>query len=70
MTELDIHNAYRSWRNTIVKDCNSCGKSIRSIDALYEQLFPEHDYYVRQKRKQVLKQIWKENTNEICRRKR
>ena len=36
MTELEIHNAYKSWRNTIIKDCNACQKTIESMDRLYE----------------------------------
>jgi hypothetical protein len=70
MSELDIHNAYKSWRNTIIKDCNACSKTIQSIDNQYEQLFPEHEKYIRQKRKDIMREIRKEYADEICGRKR
>ena len=67
MTEFDIHNAYKSWRNTVMLDCNACHKTIESTDALYEELFPVHEVHVRQKRKDVLNTIWKENAHDFCR---
>lgn len=70
MTELDIHNAYKSWRNSVVIDCNASRKTIRATDAMYEKLFPAHEKYIRQKRKVVLNEIRKENSDEIRRRKR
>ena len=70
ITELEIYNAYKSWRNTVVKDCNACSKSIASIDRLYAELFPEHEVYVRPMRKDVLKDIGKESKDEVRRRKR
>ena len=67
MTELDIHNAYKSWRNSIVKDCNACYKTIKSTDYLYESLFPIHENYVRPKRNELLNEIWKENFDAVFR---
>ena len=70
MTELDIHNAYMSWRNALMKDCNACTKTIRSMDALYEELFPVHEEYVKRKRQDIIDEIRKENADEIRRCKR
>lgn len=70
LTELEIHNAYKSWRNSVTKDCNACKRTIRSTDRLYEELFPEHEQHVRQTRQEILKEIRKEYKDDICRRAR
>lgn len=36
----EIQNAYKSWRQCIIKDC-SCVRSVLNLDALYEELFGE-----------------------------
>ena len=36
----EIQNAYKSWRQCIIKDC-SCTRSVLNLDALYEELFRE-----------------------------
>lgn len=38
LSEPDILNAYKSWRQAILHDC-SCKKSIANLDKLYEELF-------------------------------
>lgn len=38
LTEEEVLNSYMSWRQSITKDC-SCYRSVKNLDALYEQLF-------------------------------
>lgn len=38
MTEAEVLNAYKSWRQSILRDC-SCTKSVDNLDRLYEELF-------------------------------
>lgn len=40
MSEADILDAYLSWRNSLIKDCNACSRAIRNMDRLYKRLFP------------------------------
>lgn len=54
MTENDIHNCYMSWRNALIKDCNTCYKTIQSIDALYKELFPIREPTEKLKRSEII----------------
>ena len=36
----EIQNAYKSWRQCIIRDC-SCTRSVLNLDALYGELFGE-----------------------------
>lgn len=60
MTEFDIHNCYKSWRNGLMKDCNRCGRTIREMDKLYERLFPEHEEHRKMTREEIIRQAYKE----------
>lgn len=42
MTEAEIYNTYQSWRGALATDYNSCSRTLKSMDALYDSLFPEH----------------------------
>ena len=57
--EFDVHNAYKSWRNGVIKDCNACCKTIRNMDRLYENLFPEHEVYCRFGRERIIYNIYR-----------
>ncbi len=59
MTEGEIWNCYHSWRGTVVKDHNACFHSLRNMDSLYKQLFPEHKEYKKRGRKEIANEIWK-----------
>lgn len=59
MTELEIWNCYQSWRGTLVKEHNACYRTLKSMDALYKSLFPEHEEYKRIGRKEVFKEVYK-----------
>jgi len=66
MTELDIHNCYKSWKNSITKDCNRCSKSIANMDRLYDTLFPNKELYSKKSRSEYINNIFnKEYGNEI-----
>ena len=54
MSEFDIHNCYLSWRNSVIKDCNSCKRTIESLDNLYNELFPEHETYYKFTRTELI----------------
>lgn len=60
MTEYDIHTCYKSWRNSVVKDCNRCDRTIRSLDALYDRLFPEHEGLAKLPRSRLIADAFKE----------
>ena len=40
ISEVEVLNAYKSWRQSILKDCN-CTRSVENLDRLYEELFGE-----------------------------
>lgn len=59
MSEFDIFNAYKSWRNTIVRECNACRKTIQSVDGLYSGLFRRHEELGRYKREQIIQDLYR-----------
>lgn len=56
----DIYNCYKSWRNSVRKDCNSCKRTIQVLDTLYKQLFPQHEIYTRPSREKLIRSILKD----------
>lgn len=40
LTIPEIECCYKSWRNSILKDCNCANTSIKALDDLYNTLFP------------------------------
>lgn len=58
MTELQIRNCYMSWRNTVVKDCNACARTIKALDDLYDSLFPEREVYKKKTRTEVINEAF------------
>ena len=55
----DVLNCYRSWRGTMIREHNHCHKTILNMDALFKKLFPDCGTYIRKKRSEVAKEIWK-----------
>ena len=39
LTDEDAQNAYKSWRNSLIKDCKQSKRSIRNMDRLFDSLF-------------------------------
>lgn len=65
MSELDIRNNYKSWRKNIIKDHNACKETIEHMDELYDELFPVREVYHRQTRKELIKQTFYDNKEEL-----
>lgn len=65
MSEFDIRNCYKSWRNSLVKDCNACHKTVRSMDKLYNELFPMREIKQKPTRAQIINDIFKEYSYEF-----
>lgn len=66
MSELDICNNYMSWRNNIIKEHNSCKKTIQSMDKLYDDLFPVREVYHRQTREELIREAFKDKEAVEC----
>lgn len=60
MSELNIRNCYKSWRNNLVKDCNACHRTIQTMDKLYNKLFPIRETRIKQSRNQIVNNAFKE----------
>lgn len=60
MKEYDVLNCYKSWRQSVLTDCNACYGSIKSMDTLFRKLFPNVPEYVRQGRDKIITSIFKE----------
>ena len=60
MSELDIRNCYKSWRNGLIKDCNACYKTVQAMDRLYDELFPIKDTKIKQSRNKIINQAFRE----------
>lgn len=63
MNEFAIHNCYLSWRNNVIKDCNYCYKSIKRMDEIYNELFPDKESYKKVPRNEVIDKLYKEKEN-------
>lgn len=70
MTEYDVLNCYKSWRQSLIADCNACRKSVRSMDILFRTLFPNVPKYKRRSRDKVITAIFKEANYEDLRHQR
>ena len=66
MTEYDIHNCYKSWRNSLIKDCNACNRTIREMDRLYKNLFPNSEVYHKQTREELIREAFKDKEAIEC----
>lgn len=63
--ELQIRNAYRSWRNGVVKDCNACDRTIASMDRLYNELFPQKEFYRKCGRESIIQSTFRKEQSWI-----
>lgn len=63
LTPKEAENCYKSWRNTILKDCNACAKTIYSTDKLFQSLFTVTDES-KDKRANLINKTFKEATHE------
>ena len=70
MKEDDVLNCYKSWRQSMIKDCNACRRTIVTMDKLFKTLFPHPPKYKRRKRDEVINETFKEATYEDLRHQR
>lgn len=70
MKEYDVLNCYKSWRQSMLEDCNACYATIQSMDTLFRSLFPCVPRYMRRKRDKVIKFIFEEANHEDLRHQR
>lgn len=63
LTSADVLNNYKSWRESTIKTCNSCNKTIRSMDNLYKELFGNtiKDIHKKETRDELISEIFKES---------
>ena len=57
-----VKNSYKSWRNNVIRDCNSCKTTIDSIDRMYKEFFPDKEEYHRDSRERIIQDIYRRNT--------
>ena len=55
MSEYDIHNAYKSWRNALLKDCPNSRRTIYNMDKLYKELYQQNEQYNKLNRRVLIK---------------
>lgn len=60
MTIYDIQNSYKSWRNSVLKDCPQSKRTIREMDMLYDKLFPTKVEHQKQSRERLIRDAFKE----------
>lgn len=54
-----IRNCYLSWRNNVIKDHNACGRTIKTLDDLFGELFGTVTMPRRLTREDVIKEAFK-----------
>ena len=59
ISELDIFNNYKSWRNSVLKDCNASKRSIESMDREYQRLFPVHEERHKPTREELIRKAYR-----------
>ena len=60
LSEIKIRNCYKSRIYSLMKECNRCSKSIKSLNTLYNELFPVKDKEEKKSRKELIYEIFKE----------
>lgn len=63
ISEKYVHNCYKTWRNSLIKDCNASKTSIKAMDQLYTSLFPLHEDVKKSSRKEVITNFLDEYKN-------
>lgn len=60
LSEIKIRNCYKSRICSLMKECNRRSKSIKSLNTLYNELFPVKDKEEKKSRKELIYEIFKE----------
>jgi len=58
MADIKAYNCYKSWRQSALKDSNACYTSIRSMDKLFRELFPDCRKTEKQTRMGIVRDIF------------
>ena len=66
MDLLDIQNAYKSWRNGVLTDCNHGKRSIKNMDNIYKRLFLKKLSCVKTTREKLMQEIFKNKEARQC----
>lgn len=66
MSGLDVENAYKSWRNSVLKDCPQSRRTIYHMDRLYNAIFPEKPAYKRESREELIRNIFNDKEVREC----
>lgn len=69
MGTYDVLNCYKSWRQSLISDCNACSTTIKTMDALFRSLFPDVPRHIRRSRNKMIRSIFKEADYEDLRHK-
>lgn len=59
-TEFEVLNWYKGWRGGLLKDYNSCYHTLKSVDKMFRDLFPEIKKPEKPSRNKTIRQIFKE----------
>ena len=57
MTEQAVQESYLSWRGSMIHDHNCWRKSVESMDATYNELFPHFIPLVKLKRSRLMREV-------------
>ena len=63
---VSIYNAYKSWRNSVLKDCPQSKRSIRCLDQLFIRLFPEVKLNKKESREYLIQQTLRDSEVREC----
>ena len=55
-----IRNCYKSRIYSLMKECNRCYKSVKSLNILYDKLFPIKEQEEKKSRKRLIYETFKE----------
>ena len=60
LSEIKIRNCYKSRIYSLMKECNRCYKSIKSLNMLYDKLFLIKEREEKKSRKKLINEIFEE----------
>ena len=60
LSEIKIRNCYKSRIYSLMKECNRCYKSVKSLNILYDKLFPIKEQEEKKSRKRLIYETFKE----------
>lgn len=64
MEDYEVKNNYLSWRMSVEKDYNSCDRTLKEMDNLFNELFPNLKPYKKKTRTDIINNAFKEASYE------